>query len=177
MHRYKGLFFVVLFLLLNVFGRVHAQTGDSLLTQLSVKWSNAKTYALDMAARMPDSAYHFRPVPEEMSFAEQLLHIAANINWLSNAYLFAAKPQETGNAKSLSKAAIIQVLSAAYDTGYAAQQRIKAAQLDDTVPFFAGDKTRRQILFLLHDHQSHHIGQLVVYLRLKGITPPAYIGW
>lgn len=37
--------------------------------------------------------------------------------------------------------------------------------------------TRRQILLLLHDHQTHHIGQVIVYLRLKGIKPPAYVGW
>jgi len=30
---------------------------------------------------------------------------------------------------------------------------------------------------LLNDHQTHHRGQLVVYLRLNGIKPPAYIGW
>lgn len=177
MYRYKGVFFAMLLLLLSVWGRLYAQAGDSLLTQLAQKWNNAKGYALDMAARMPDSAYHYRPTPEEMTFGEQLLHIAANINWLSNAYLFAAKPTTVENANTLSKAAIIGLVSAAYDTGYAAQQRLNATQLDDTVAFFAGDKTRRQILLLLHDHQTHHVGQLVVYLRLQGIKPPAYVGW
>jgi uncharacterized damage-inducible protein DinB len=54
---------------------------------------------------------------------------------------------------------------------------INEKQLDEIVPFFAGPKARRQILILMHDHQSHHVGQLIVYLRLNGIKPPAYVGW
>ncbi|MGX5688737.1 DinB family protein [Arcticibacter tournemirensis] len=40
-------------------------------------------------------------------------------------------------------------------------------QLDEQVKFFAGPMTRRQILILMHDHKTHHLGQLIVYLRLK----------
>lgn len=48
----------------------------------------------------------------------------------------------------------------------------------DIMPMaMAGPLTRRQILILMHDHQAHHIGQLIVYLRLKGIKPPGYVGW
>jgi len=55
--------------------------------------------------------------------------------------------------------------------------KMNAGQLDEKVKFFAGPMTRRQILILMHDHQTHHLGQLIVYLRLKGIKPPDYIGW
>ncbi len=29
----------------------------------------------------------------------------------------------------------------------------------------------------MQDHQTHHRAQLLNYLRLNGIKPPAYIGW
>jgi hypothetical protein len=65
-----------------------AQGSDSLLNQLSAKWENAKTYTLKMADLMSSENYGFRPVAEEMSFKEQLLHIANNMKWLSSAFLF-----------------------------------------------------------------------------------------
>ncbi len=173
----KKYFPALLIFLIFLTNKSSAQTTDSLLTDLSIKWSHAKTYALSIASLMPDSAYNFKPVPEEMSFGGQLLHIAANINWLRCDYLFGTKMPDVSNAKPFSKKEIMQIVSDAYDSGYAAQQRLPIKQLDDTVPFFAGPKTRRQIVILLHDHQSHHIGQLIVYLRLQGIKPPDYVGW
>ena len=151
-------------------------SSDSLLSQLSHKWTNAKEYTLKMAELMPEEYYDFKPVPEEMSFKQQLLHIADNIEWLCSSYLFVPKESKIDTAVK-SKAAVIKILSDAYDMGTTAHHNLSDKQLDEIVPFFAGPMTRRQILILLHDHQSHHLGQLIVYLRLKGIKPPDYIGW
>ncbi|MGK0251702.1 MAG: putative damage-inducible protein DinB, partial [Gammaproteobacteria bacterium] len=49
--------------------------------------------------------------------------------------------------------------------------------LKGTVEFFAGPKSRMQILNLLQDHVTHHRGQLIVYLNLNSIEPPQYSGW
>lgn len=69
-----------------------AQTGnDSLLTQLARKWANAKVYAQKMAELMPEEYYDFKPVPEEMNFRQQLLHIANNMEQLFSSFLFVPK--------------------------------------------------------------------------------------
>ncbi len=151
-------------------------SSDSLLTQLSRKWTNAKEYALKMAELMPEEYYDFKPVPEEMSFKQQLMHIADNIEWLSSTYLFVAKANKIDTSVK-SKAAVIKILSDAYDMGATAHHNLSGKQLDEVVKFFAGPMTRRQILILMHDHQTHHLGQLIVYVRLKGIKPPDYVGW
>ncbi len=111
-----------------------------------------------------------------MSFKEQLLHIANNMKWLSSAFLFSQGSKQVSDTATMDKAAIIKVLSDAYDEALTAHH-LNEKQLNETVPFFAGPMTRRQILILMHDHQTHHVGQLIVYLRLKGIKPPAYVGW
>ena len=151
-------------------------SSDSLLAQLNRKWTNAKVYALKMAELMNEEYYDFKPVPEEMSFKQQLLHIADNIEWLSSSYLFAQKKNKIDTSVK-SKAAVIKILSDAYDMGTEAYHNLSDKRLDEIVPFLAGPMTRRQILFLMHDHQTHHLGQLIVYLRLKGIKPPDYVGW
>ena len=49
--------------------------------------------------------------------------------------------------------------------------------LNEKVDFISGPMTRRRILMLMTDHVTHHRGQLVVYLRMKNVEPPKYIGW
>ncbi|MDB5151477.1 MAG: DinB family protein [Mucilaginibacter sp.] len=156
---------------------VSAQSTDSLQIQLSREWVHSKAYALKLAALMPEKDYDFKPVPSEMSFTEQLLHLADNIKWLSSSYLSVSLPKEKKDLKHLTKPEVLQIVSDAYDIGLAAHKILSAAQLDEKVSFFAGPMTRRQILILMHDHQTHHLGQLIVYLRLKNITPPDYVGW
>ena len=99
-----------------------------------------------------------------------------SVVWLSSSYLFVPKKNKIDTAVK-GKAAVIEILSDAYDMGMMAHKNLSGKQLDVIVPFFAGPMTRRQILILMHDHQTHHLGQLIVYLRLKGIKPPDYVGW
>ena len=154
-----------------------AQSTDSLKSQLARKWVNSKTYTLKLANLLAEDKYDFRPSPEEMTFREQLLHIADNMTWLSSAYLFTEAPAKRNNTEKLSKAEVLEILAKSYDLGLKAHQIVSDGQLDENVKFFAGPMTRRQILILMHDHKTHHIGQLIVYLRLNGIKPPAYVGW
>ena len=130
-----------------------------------------------MAVLMPAEHYDTKPVPDIFSFKQQLLHTAENIKWLSSTYLFTDGDKQPEDSAKMDKAAIIKYLANAYDQGLSAHYKLTTKQLDEVVPFFAGPKTRRQILLLMHDHQTHHVGQLIIYLRLQGIKPPAYIGW
>lgn len=168
--------FILMIFLTAVF-TVKAQSADSLQVQLARKWVNSKAYALKLAALMPEDGYDFKASPEEMSFREQLLHIADNINWLSSSYLLVEGPAKNTSGGKLTKEDVLKKLGDAYDLGLKAHMKMNVGQLDEKIKFFAGPMTRRQILILMHDHQTHHLGQLIVYLRLKGIKPPDYIGW
>lgn len=58
-----------------------------LLEEHITKWQNSMEYTLEVANMMPDSLYDFRPTPEEMTFGEQLQHMAQNMTWLATSYL------------------------------------------------------------------------------------------
>ena len=51
------------------------------------KWTNGLKYTEDVMNTLPDSLWNFKPVKEEMSFREQVLHITQNMYWLSSTYL------------------------------------------------------------------------------------------
>ena len=141
------------------------------------KWQNSKTYLLDMAKAMPEENYTFKPTEREMSFAEQLLHIKGNMDWLSTSYFTSEKFDKKKDETVYSKDEIISMLEKSFDNVYEVIKNTKPKNLKDKVDFFAGPKTKLQILNLLQDHVTHHRGQLIVYLNLKGITPPKYVGW
>ncbi len=160
-------------------GRLGAQNNDALfLTAALTKLQHAKEYTLKTAEAMPGERYNFKPTPEEMSFGEQLLHLASNLGWLTSEYLSQAKnPVSKTDAQLKKKEDIIAVVGKTYDYAIEVLKQVKPEQLSDTVRFFAGPLNKLQILNLINDHQTHHRAQLLVYLRLNGIKPPDYIGW
>ena len=158
---------------------VGAQNNDSLfIASALTKLKNSKEYTLKVADLMPEHQYGFRPTKEEMSFGEQLLHICSNLGWLSSSYLSTGNnPVSKDDGKLQNKDSIRKVMVRTYDYAIAVLTRFSATNLSDTVKFFAGSMSKLQIINLLSDHQTHHRGQLLVYLRLCGLTPPKYVGW
>lgn len=139
------------------------------------KWENSKNYLLEITEVMPDSLYHFKPTERQMSFKKQLLHINENIEWLGAKY-FDKNESEVSIFKNEKKRIIKNII---YSFNNLAET-IKITpdeNLKETVEFFAGPKSKLQILNLLQDHVTHHRGQLIVYLNLNNIKPPKYSGW
>lgn len=157
--------------------RLSAQE-DEFLAESVKKWERATAYTLEVARAMPPSEFGFRAAPEEMTFGQQLDHIAQNMTWLAGDHLAAAKFSHPLSAKKdRTPAETMEVLTAALAYARDAIAATKTADLGEKKKFFAGPMSKRQIIALMHDHQTHHRGQLVVYLRLKGIKPPSYRGW
>jgi uncharacterized damage-inducible protein DinB len=154
-----------------------AQSQDSFLKDYKVKWQNATSYTLEFARSMPEDYYSFSATPEEMTFGQQLKHIAGNMIWLSSSYLNGAKDHVDPGAGGDSKKEIIAMLEKSFAYAENTIDHLTEKSLSEEVDFIAGKMSRRRILFLMSDHVTHHRGQLVVYLRLKHVDPPKYVGW
>ena len=141
------------------------------------KWQYSKTYLLDIAKAMPEDKYNYKPTEREMSFGEQLLHIKGNMDWLSTSYFTDEKYDKKKDDTKYSKEEIISMLEKSFDNVFENIKNSKPESLKEKVEFFAGPKTKLQILNLLQDHVTHHRGQLIVYLNLNEIVPPKYVGW
>lgn len=139
------------------------------------KWENSKNYVLEIARAMPEADYGFKPTERQMTFEAQLQHIRNNIEWLTDSYL-TDEPTDVVITNTI-KESVVTNLGLAFDRTARAVSATSEEQLAETVEFFAGPKSKLQILNLLQDHVTHHRGQLVVYLNLKGVEPPRYTGW
>jgi len=141
-----------------------------------LKWENSKNYLLEIAEAMPEANYNFKPTERQMSFKEQLLHIRQNMVWLSETY-FMENDEKSKKIEPNTKEEILNHLTASFNRVSEIIKTIYNEDLSVEVEFFAGPKSKLQILNLLQDHVTHHRGQLIVYLNLNNIQPPKYSGW
>lgn len=167
---------LVLFVLLLPFSNINAQqttVKDAFLE----KWENSKNYLIEIAEAMTEELYDFKPTERQMSFKEQLLHINGNLEWLSNSYFKEIKYEKGKPNLDMSKVETILELEKGFDNVIQIIEKTPDEDLIETVDFFAGPKSKLQILNLMQDHVTHHRGQLIVYLNLNEINPPKYSGW
>jgi uncharacterized damage-inducible protein DinB len=90
--------------------------------------------------------------------------------------LGAKTPAPMVNPKATTKAEIVAALRQVNDYGAAVLKEFNDAQLAERVaslPFLGPTASRLRIIYFSMSHSQDIYGQLVVYLRLNGITPPA----
>ena len=141
------------------------------------KWDNSKHYLVAIAELMPEEFYDFKPTERQRSFKKQLLHIKDNMDWLSATYFTSEEYKREKVDPTISKEETITLLIEAFDASLELIEKTPREELQETVEFFAGLKSKLQVLNLLQDHVTHHRGQLIVYLNLKNQEPPKYVGW
>jgi len=164
--------------LIFVSSSVFAQFTQS---QMVAEWQRAKIYTKAYLDAMPEDSYSFKPTPEIRTFAQQMLHLSdAN-------YVFATvasdKPNPVGetlaahhvNEKMASptKEATIKAVMDSYDWVISTLQNMTPDQLQEITKFAKYDITRSGLFGKSFEHQTHQRGQTTIYLRLKGVTPPA----
>ncbi|WP_298424258.1 DinB family protein [uncultured Kordia sp.] len=163
-------------LLIIIFVSTFAKAQDTPISAFLEKWENSKNYLIEMAEAMPEDKYDFKPTDRQKSFKEQLLHIKGNMDWLSTTY-FSEDKKDVSKKTYTTKAEIILALKEAFNNTANIIKNTSADELKKVVEFFAGPKTKLQILNLLQDHVTHHRGQIIVYLNLNEVKPPKYRGW
>lgn len=178
----RSLFLLVLLSLAAVMAAAQTSRVDSVvdMQEFIHDWQISKQFTLDVASAMPAEDYRFKPNAEEMTFGEQMLHIA-----VSNVYRFheitgIPSPFAIDPSKPLApdKANVLKVLAQSFDYVIDALPRITPEQLQHTwhIPSWKGrnDPDGRAMIMNMFVHTAHHRAQCDVYLRAKGIKPPDY---
>lgn len=144
---------------------------------------NTEEEFVPAAEAMPEDKFDFAPTNGEFkgvrTFAQQVKHVAA-VNYEVGAAILEQKPPvdlngEAGPASMTSKADIIKFLKDSFAYVHKAIATINETNLTETVrsPFGEGKVTRLGMATAISWHTYDHYGQMVVYLRMNGIVPPA----
>ena len=178
-------FFCFIGALLALTACANAQSGKpaSLLEMQEFvhDWEISKQFTLDVAKAMPAEFYDFKPNPEEMSFGEQMIHIAGGNVFRFHQFSGLPTPFEFDPAHlpPTNKESALKLLEQSFDYVIAVLPQITNEQLKRTwhIPSWKGrnDPDGRAMLLNMLVHTAHHRAQCEVYLRVKGIKPPDYV--
>jgi DinB superfamily len=132
------------------------------------------------ADAMPESKYSFAPTAGEFkgvrSFADQVKHLAAANYQLGVGVLGEEAPAGTKNETApdtiKTKAEIMEYLRGSFACLHKAAASIDEKNLNEPLKL-KGNRTRLGLLVDALVHSSNHYGQIVEYLRMNGIVPPA----
>lgn len=144
-------------------------------------WSWIERDFISAADAMPEEKYSFAPTQGEFkgarSFAEQVRHVAcSNFAFFKEFSGMQPDPEDCSrNGKPRkTKAEIMQYLR---DSFHFADQAIAVLNtenaLDKVEGRYGGPSTKLGITIVAVWHTSDHYGQIVEYLRMNGIVPPA----
>jgi len=147
--------------------------------------NGARRMLVDAAEAMPADKYGFAPTAGEFknvrSFSRQLRHLSATNYILAAAALGQAPPSDAGDELGpdsvVTKAQHVAYLEGSFDALDKAIDAIGDRRVpivsSPISPFQAGTATRLALIAESLMHAADHYGQIVEYLRMNGIVPPA----
>jgi len=157
--------------------------AKTLRDSFAAHWVDTKEYTLAVLDAMPADGFDTKPNPAQRTFGEQLIHLARANTAYFRGFDVAAPPaplnasqEELDKLISPSdKGAVKRYVAASFDYGTAVIGKLTQALLTGDVTLFGRQQhTGTDVFLRAYMHTAHHRGQIVVYLRVKGITPPAW---
>ena len=165
----------LLVLLLITARPVFAQTAPEGIWQgYDGEWKHVTKQLIDLAEATPQDKFSWRPAPGARSTSEVYMHIAdANFYLLSvTGPKMPADLKEEMEKSVTSKADVINWLKRSLDAVKQAHASVTPKDLERKVHIFDRDATVDGMYLRIIVHANEHMGQLVAYARMTGVTPP-----
>jgi hypothetical protein len=162
-------------------GQKQTPPESKTVSQVLEFWiSDTERLVVPAAEAMPEAKYSFAPANGEFrgvrTFAEQVKHLAAANYQLGAGALGEDPPAGTQNesapASIQTKAEIMEYLKGSFACLHRATAAINEKNMSEPIAA-KGGRTRMWLLVDAVAHSSNHYGQMVEYLRMNGIVPPA----
>ncbi len=150
------------------------QAADPTVASIKGAHDLAKGNILKAAAQVPDDMYAFKPTPDVRSMGALFAHIA-DANFMICGAASGEKPTMSGIEKEkTTKKDVMAALEASFTFCDSAFAGMTAARAHEPITFFLGGAhTRIGVLAFNIAHDYEHYGNVVTYMRLKGLVPPS----
>jgi len=160
-------------LLLAAASPVLAQQGGPVVGSVTPRYAELSGWLVKTAEQVPESLYSFKPTPAVRSLSELIGHVA-NAQFMFCAAALAEKaPANPDYEKVTDKATLVAAIKASTVYCDRAYKMSDADAMLQTKLFGSMTLTRLGALIFNATHDGEHYGNLVVYMRLNGITPPS----
>ncbi len=139
---------------------------------LDASYGFAKSNLIKAAEQMPTEHYGFKPTPAVRSFGEIVGHVANANYMICSTAMGEQSPSSTDFEKTADKAALVKAITESF--GYCDKaMQLADAKAGEAVNLFGMSTNRLGVLSFNISHDFEHYGNLVTYLRLKGLVPPS----
>jgi uncharacterized damage-inducible protein DinB len=125
------------------------------------------------AEEMPADKYSFKPTPQQMSFADVVVHLAEGNDYLCGTIAGTKAPTRGKVEASASKDALVARLKETFAFCDQSLASLDDSKLGEQLPFFGGKPwARAAVMTLTTGDWADHYSQAAIYLRLNGLLPP-----
>lgn len=182
---HKKLIFIFTF---NV-ALINTSLGQQSLTPAVERlFTKIESDILTAAEAMPEDKFDFTPeslkieksnFKDVRTFGGQILHLATDNIFMWSAITgdsVRADIEDVNGPKTLkTKKEIIEYLKSSFAIGHKAISTLTSQNAMDEIDYMWRKLPRLDLTFYALTHSNEHYGQMVVYLRLCGIIPPATV--
>jgi len=152
-----------------------AAAQGPLVGSVGAVFEAGKANVIAAAEQMPEEHYAFQPTPEVRTFGQLVGHVANASYMICSTATGQTNPNQTNFENSTSKAELVRAVTdaltycdAAYSMG---DEDAKAL-----VSLFGREQPKLSALTLNAAHDWEHYGNMVTYMRIKGLVPPSSQG-
>jgi uncharacterized damage-inducible protein DinB len=154
---------------------LNAQDANPLSTEAKQAYTAVKNDILKSAEKMPEENYGLKPAPRVRTFGQILGHVAEEQYIFCSAVKGEQKAADVEKAKT-SKADLLAALHESFAYCDSAYDGVTDATAVQTIKVGQSQHTRLGMLWRNTVHDNSHYGNLVTYLRIKGLVPPSTEG-
>jgi uncharacterized damage-inducible protein DinB len=165
------------FLVLSAARVADAQTagpGASVTGGATWGYNIIKRNVLEAAQKMSEADYAFKPVDTVRTFGQLVGHVANAQYLFCAAVKGEASPNQGQNAEKLAtKAEIVAALEKAFAYCDGAYGSLTDAAAGEPIKLFGTEMSKVTALYGNIAHTFEHYGNIVTYMRMKGLVPPS----
>jgi uncharacterized damage-inducible protein DinB len=140
------------------------------------QWNEIGRKLIAMAEDFPEDKYQFKPVPEQRTFAAQLIHVSSSMYYFTDPVegKKVRYPDDPKGDDLKTKAQIVAFVKKCVADGVAAIKAKGDKGMTDSVtdPESKQETSVADMAYGSIEHSGEHYGQLVVYYRVAGLVPP-----
>ncbi len=161
---------------------------QSLTSAIERQFNKIESDILTTAEAMPEDKFNFTPesinIPNSnfkgvRTFAGQIMHLATDNIFMWSAITgdsVRADIEDVNGPKTIkTKKEVIEYLKSSFAIGHKAISTLTNQNAMDMIDYMWRKLPRLDLAFYALTHANEHYGQMVIYLRMCGITPPPTI--
>jgi uncharacterized damage-inducible protein DinB len=139
-------------------------------------YSMVKNNLIRAAEKMPEENYAFKPTPEVMTFGELVGHVADSQYTYCYSVTGERLPAPGLQKAKKTKAELVAGLKEAFSLCDKAFAGLTDAKAMEPMAVFGSQRPRLTVLTFNTAHNDEHYGNIVTYMRMKGLVPPSSEG-